>query len=365
MPALKGKPLDSRAHSLDLFVAVMLFLPVLAASIGLGAALIVSELPDELQRAPAPVTLHATAVTTDYAQKVSVGLLWPTEAAVFAPAWSGLVQEVYVVSGDPVVSGQAIVMVSDRVYLGFATDRPIVNTIRLGDTGSEVRLLGEALERVGLIPDRAEPWNVATSDLMTAVEGLYQRSGRSGGEFDPSDFIWLPSDSGTYAELDLSPGGPAPADGTAIGSIQPDIESVTILDNETAASIARSSPGSDIVLDINGVVVSLVETPDGWSTDNAGRRSLTRVVGSQTSELSGVARLRDTTVALAIPAAALLVSQSGEACVLVEKAGVRLPVQVDVGPAANGVVHITNGLAPEDSIVIPPPNDTARFECDG
>lgn len=149
---------------------------------------------------------------------VGLQLQWADAEEVVAPAWTGVVQSVYVQAGQTVKSGQKLAMIDglDRIIVASAI--PFARTLQVDDEGPDVRALNLSLSSLGYNSagdsDRFT-WRTL-SGTRSLAETAQVPASKDVTAFDPSWVVFLPHEEVRLASVDLQVGAPAPAAGTAI-----------------------------------------------------------------------------------------------------------------------------------------------------
>lgn len=98
---------------------------------------------------PAAVWIPASPVETETSRTVVARIDRDEPAPLLAPAWTGLVEEVNVHVGDPIRSGDPVVVVDGIARIAVRTDRPFARRLTPGDRGVDVDQLNRWLTSIG------------------------------------------------------------------------------------------------------------------------------------------------------------------------------------------------------------------------
>lgn len=166
-----------------------------------------SEFVPEAQEHWAPVTETLGGLETN----VAVLIDWRKIATAPAPAWSGLVEEVFIQPDDTVTTGTPIARIGGITRIASSVATPIGRPLQRGDSGADVQSLNETLAALGFESGVGDTFNAATA---RGVKALASELGAGNvTSFDPAWLVFLADGEGIVATTSLKLGRPAPAPG--------------------------------------------------------------------------------------------------------------------------------------------------------
>ena len=295
---------------------------------------------------------------------VGLSLGWDEGQPVIAPAWSGLVQEVLVGSGDELRSGSAIAVVDGIIRTAWATEVPFSRVLDIGSRGAEVAQLHTLLRGAGIDAPEGDRFTRATG-VATATFARKQGVAVDGAivAFDPAWVIYLPAEPLVLKKLDLTVAAPAPAPGTQIGETAPKLTNAMLIDAATVNQILQQSEGisaaqEPIVIDEASLLrvsdTELLLTEDRTHVADADLHIVQKAANELTPAIRAITVTTLTNDAWVVPSAAVFSSSTGKTCVQVRDEGDVRGVEVSVVSQGQGRTVLEGTLSIGEEVAISP-----------
>ncbi|MFQ5523434.1 MAG: hypothetical protein ACE5F5_07635 [Acidimicrobiia bacterium] len=335
---------------------VLVLALAVAALVLLPAAFLVWALnrPPELEgvtTTPEPLVVEVAVVTTSASQEAEMTLTWSAVESLVAPAWSGLVTEVFVGPGDVITSTGRVLNAGGLDRIAYHAPRPFYRPIRKGDSGPDVETLHQLLTDLGLVEGDALG-DVASSKTVRAIGMLAAHLGGSAKTrvFDPGWVVWLPGPEFEVGELLVEPGQPAPPQGQPFAVSRQRIESAVISDVQVPPDLA----GLDWVVDVGGTELP-VEISNLLKLAASVLDELEKLVEPGFEEpIPVILRLAEPASRVVVPVSAVAVYESGDTCVWQPGPGGSTPVAVELGRTRGDVVEVVAGVELSSQVVANP-----------
>ena len=300
---------------------------------------------------PEPLLVEVSEVTTSASQEAELTLTWSAVESLVAPAWSGLVTEVFVGPGDVIGSTDRVLNVGGLDRIAYHAPRPFYRPIRKGDSGPDVEAFHQLLADLGLIEGEALG-DVASSTTVRAIGMLAAQLGGSAKTtvFDPGWVVWLPTPEFEVGELLVEPGQPAPPQGQPFAVSGQRIESAVISDVQVPPDLADL----DWVVDVGGIELP-VEISSPVELAASVLDELEKLVEPGFEEpIPVVLRLTEPASRTVVPVSAVAVSESGDTCVWQPGPEGPEPVAVELGRTRGDVVEVVAGVELGSQVVANP-----------
>lgn len=250
--------------------ALVVALPVVATA---AVYQRLARLPAELDPPASPVVAQATRVMSDRQRSVSVQVSFEPAVVVRASDHEGgIVQAVFLKSGDPLADGDPVLRVGGVTLYVIRSPEPITRTLSSKSVGADVIELETSLAAAGVF--EGVPDDRFDDVTKTALESLQAANGyaRPDGVFRPADAVWVPSDaSQAVSTVAVTAGQLLPSAGQPIARLRQAPESVEI-DPLLAA---------DEVLVVSSIRSPIEPNPDGSLPDAASREIVDAIQGGR------------------------------------------------------------------------------------
>lgn len=188
----------------------------------------------------APVQAAAERTSTT----VGLAFDWAASEAVYAPQWSGIVQETDCRPDSTLKTGATLARVDNVQRIAFHSATPFVRELADGDEGDDVSQLHGLLESLGIDNPGGNRFTYWTG---VAVGELAQRIGLSNKvrAFDPSWLLYLPAPRVDVAECMLVVGRPAPATGEVVVRSSPRVTRAVVVTPALVETLLATPPAGE------------------------------------------------------------------------------------------------------------------------
>lgn len=294
---------------------------------------------------------------------------------VFAPNWSGLVQEVPVSVGSTISHGQVVAVVDGISRLAMATSRPFARPLSSGDEGSDVAQLNAVLDERGLEAGTDDDFDRST---LRGVQAIAHQLGVPDADslitFDPAWFVFLPVHEMHISSSTLKVGAPAPALGevafegdrritgaflVASSESGPPIgTSEDSNDDDAQAESAPPSPTEKIQaapnqqLIVGSQILPLSETRD--EVDAGALAMLAGLIEPDASSVRGSLESEPLAGQWTLPTAAVFTDEDGSLCAVVKRKTSISIREVSVVGIGSGVTVVEGKLQNGDRVLVSP-----------
>lgn len=280
-------------------------------------------------------------------------LTWVEGNPVRAPELAGLVTHVEVEPGNAIRSGTWLLEVSGVRRVGYVGARPFWRPVTATSSRAEINQLAELLVDMGYL---AEGTDQFSGTVRRAVEQLEIDAGIAPtGEFDPSMGIWLGTEDPVVVHtIDVSVGQPFPSPGEPIFHRRPSLATAQVMPGDTGGSGALVNPvAGERVFVLDGEAFEFDTTLNGVAAEAL--PSLAEAIDPAQTTIAGTTQLAEELVAQTVPVSAVVVIDSGKACVLLSEPR-SAPLdervrRVDVVASDGGIAQLTPDLEPETHVV--------------
>lgn len=303
-----------------------------------------------------PATFIPDALARTVSVTATASLTWQAPATVPAPSWSGLTTAVLVHEGDNLVDGMPVARIDGTEVRYYVLGSPLFQPVCAGESVllPEVRHI---LETTGL------PVGTGSSRSQTDINSIREYAAEIGVPnatsascFDPGWVLSSESPLATIAEVGLSVGVPAPAQGEAVLTGEPILARVTVRGNTGAAEIDEhlDAAGASVFADSDiyvggtptGVTLIALEDPAALAT-LAARLSPEEVTTTVAVNLT----LKKTQ--FVVPATSVIDATGPQPCMESALDGNSVPVSV-VASSVGGLVVDLGGADASDPILATP-----------
>ncbi len=315
-----------------------------------------------------PVWVTAVASTDSSSIPVDIALVRSQSAALYAPAWSGVVQSVEIEGGSRIQDGDALMRIDGVQRIGARTSQPFHRPISHGSAGDDVGDLNEFLKRQGLPHDQGA---IAGNFTVSGIQKFAVKVGAGGAtSFDPSWVVYLPSDQFQVMKMELEVGQTAPAPGSAIATSTPIISYATVVtqgvipvnsdglagatvDLISAERLAVDVP-SDVTLRFGGQEIALSD--DRKSLSPIGLAVIQGLAPTSGPVVQAVLSRPASDGDVVIPSSGLIAGSGGATCIV--RQGDASSHRVSVIDERNGQSIIQGDVKVGDRIEMFPKGDT-------
>lgn len=300
--------------------------------------LLAEERLDGLTHTPVPLVESAPLVEFDERTGVAASLSWTIGPALYAPSWSGTVGHVFLEAGRSVRSGDFVAVVDGVTRSAVHSPQPFFRRLTIGDGGSDVVWLHDALAAFGHLRDEPNDPTRVGSSTISAINGLATEIGVIGpvDAFDPAWLVWLPEETFEVISVALIAGAPAPSGGTPIASGSPQLTEMSL--RRLEGGPLGLEAGVDYLLTIEGTEVPL--DPDTASVDSDNLVRLSDVLQPLVDSVSGSVRRAEPLMVWALPAAAVMSGTGGDLCVWVASGSGYEALDVEVISGRAGLTFV-------------------------
>jgi peptidoglycan hydrolase-like protein with peptidoglycan-binding domain len=275
----------------------------------------------------------------------------------------GTVTAVKVSPGGVLATGAEVVSVDGHPLRALLGTSPLYRALKLGDSGDDVRALGQFLVAAGLLDAGSADGSYGVRYRDAVVRFQHSAGYTEDGVFQPSYVVFLPQDFGVVTEVSLAVGQRITAQSQAMTGTAP-IVSLAVRPAD-GGPLQRASGGNGYGLRIgsektvfSALPVPAQEVPQVWSAIVGGvsRGDLkTSTVESDSGTQTQVegAQLEAGTVRAygSVPASAVFTTKDGQSCLFV--AGGKQPDQpFDAQPVSVSADSGEFGLALVDAKLI-------------
>lgn len=323
--------------------------------------------------ASSPVWASVEANDTPTTRSVSVQIEWSAGQEVYAPRWTGLVEQVDISVGQRVASGQPVAVIGGVQRIALHTDRPFAKPLQQGDKGPDVIALNSLLGARDLAHGDADVYTRATHNgVVEFAKAIGVPDARNVPGFSPEWVLYLPADAVTVTETTLRVGAPAPAEGDAVIVGEEQIISARISDSAVTAQAAPGSepddsqPSGDLITlktDETLLVAGqeLAVNAQRNALDPAAFPVLSSLVQPSTDTVAAVVRQPPSDGQWTVPSAAILSGADGQTCVILRDSSSGTATPVSVSGQGNGLTVVDGPLAEGSSVLLAPP--AREFSC--
>lgn len=308
-----------------------------------------------LVRAPRPDSLEApeSATTFDTSEQeftdervVDLELELGTPLALVSQK-AGTITSSQCRPGMDAVSGGSTIEVDGVTIVDLATSRPLWRDLAAGDSGNDVLALQEELVRLGHPTSPTGTVDDATQAVAAAL-GLTDGPAVVARE----RIVWLPAQSTPLDTCDLVTGQNVET-GAVFATAPPPLKGLSL------STLPEGTTADDRILVVDHATFDL--GPDARITDPAALKTLGELpsvvahrASDQTTLLTGVYRLADPRVVVAVPARALVAAAPDQsACV--SAGGTGVPVTVVGSELGRSLVAFPYDAVPHQVDLLPDP----------
>lgn len=317
---------------------------------------------------PVDTWVTAEAASSSSTSPIELALSWSSPPAAVAPAWDGIVQNVYVAPGSKISSGQKIARINGIDRIAFAGKAPFWRPIEPGMIGDDVGDLNGLLTTLGF---RHGAHTTATPETMAGVEQLRRHLGATDrGVFLPNWSIHLSAEELTVDDIELTVASPAPPAGTKLltaasrltgarlvvkgtlpaQSTQPKEQS----DKVSPAEVNNTSGRAYTVPEQGRVLSAGTPLPVDPSRQRIAAEGLPTLQAQLEKSAPSASAFVETPVpasSIVLPAAAVRTGTSGNHCIIRALDSGEAKMRVDVVGESLGRVIITGEILPGQRIL--------------
>lgn len=326
-------------------VSCVLFLGVtpvvLAFILGARADTSLSSLEVE----PVPVEAPVKEVPSVLPRPASLTITYQQPSAVLSAGLSGTVTRLIVEPGDVLTDGSDLLEVNGVLVRGYVSDRAFFRDLHYGDKGWDVANLQTYLADRGHASELP-----ATGEFgpltQAAVRNWRAQVGLPKGDTFEFRYLWrIPQPGAVLATLATTTGGIVPGEGMPVLTTaqRPQGFEVESLLPVEAGEYRFASGGRYAEIDYDG---------SAWSWRNVD--DITAMLGAdQSTAVGGTIQLREATLAISVPAAAVYEFQ-GNTCVLVATPGAYRPAKFAPLSGSGSSVIGQGDLKQADTVLLNP-----------
>jgi peptidoglycan hydrolase-like protein with peptidoglycan-binding domain len=289
-----------------------------AAACVLGVAVAVSAwalgrttLPDELEN-PAPIeSIDLEYEDFDDARTVDLSATMQPSPGLVSRT-SGLLTASACAPGADLASGQAAFLVDRLPVIALATAQPLTRHLVVGDRGTDVREIQEALIALGF---EGPADGVIGPQTLRFFNGLRRAAVADAplvDTIDPASVVWLPSTTVTATDCPTAVGSSVEP-GTVLAALPDDLIALRV------GTLPSALPTAPRTLTIDGVTAAVDGAggvdEEAWGDIAATSTFRAYVVAPDDVVLSGTLSLRDPVRVARIPPSLLRETADGRVCV--------------------------------------------------
>lgn len=249
--------------------------------------------------------------------------------------------------GMDAVSGGSTIEVDGVTIVDLATSRPLWRDLAAGDDGDDVLSLQEELTRLG---HPTSPTGTVDDVTLAAAAALGLTDGPA--VVAREKIVWLPAQSTTLDTCELVTGQNVET-GAVFATAPPPLRGLSL------STLPEGTTAHDRILVVDDATFDL--GPDARITDPAALKTLSELpsvvahrASEQTTLLTGVYRLADPRVVVAVPARALVAAAPDQsACV--SAGGTGVPVTVVGSELGRSLVAFPDDAVPHQVDLLPDP----------
>lgn len=233
------------------------FVVLFIAQQNIAKQVVVADVPvwAPLQRAP-----EETIQMVDLEPKWS-----QIETLELVSSLSGIVTDIYLEPGSPLVSGTPLFEVNAKKVISAPTSNPFFRPLTAADSGADVAQLNVLLQEMGLKHGSGDKFTNATLAGVRALAAIVGvPDAKQVTAFDNTWVLWVPADDLEIMEWKITKGQNLSGENTEILSIAPQIQDLVIQAVPEKSQPIQLSPGSkltfestDYFADENGKVPDL------------------------------------------------------------------------------------------------------------
>jgi hypothetical protein len=309
---------------------------------------------------PVPAWASVRPATSREQREISVALAWSRPDAIFAPALTGVIEQVRMEPGSVISDLDRPLVVGGIERLAYRSSAPFERPLRSGDRGRDVSALNTMLAKLGL---PSSPGEAFTASTARGVEALRRQLGAPAWPepvFDPSWVLFLPAEPFEVAEVGVLVGQPAPPPGTQLATSRPRLRDAVLQTKAAAAPESTFSPtapspptqGMPIdtgeQLEVAGVILAV--TPERDRVDPSSLPTLQTLVDPASSTVDALAVRPPEPGSMMVPAAATFSVADGRVCVRRRREIDIRSVAVTIRREQFGTVNVTGDLREGDEV---------------